>query len=125
MSDNISVLSHYTTSGSTNVSDQIDFDNINLSFNGCGFLGIYHVGVASALQYYLPNMNVKNICGASAGAWGAAAFIAGMPLGNYTNYVDNLKLVIIRFNLMLSEVKTINLSIVVHRILRSFGITHI
>ena len=94
MSDNISVLSHYTTSGSTNVSDQIDFDNINLSFNGCGFLGIYHVGVASALQYYLPNMHVKNICGASAGAWGAAAFIAGMPLGNYTNYVDNLKLVI-------------------------------
>ena len=39
MSDNISVLSHYTTSGSTSISDQIDFDNINLSFNGCGFLG--------------------------------------------------------------------------------------
>ena len=96
MSDNISVLSHYTTSGSTNVSDQIDFDNINLSFNGCGFLGIYHVGVASALQYYLPNMHVKNICGASAGAWGAAAFIAGMPLGiAYSKSFDNLKLVII------------------------------
>ena len=81
MSDNISVLSHYTTSGSTNMSDQIDFDNINLSFNGCGFLGIYHVGVSSALQHYLPNMNIKNICGASAGAWGAAAFLAGMSLG--------------------------------------------
>ena len=36
MSDNISVSSGSNT---TNVSDQIDFDNINLSFNGCGFLG--------------------------------------------------------------------------------------
>ena len=53
-----------------------------MSFNnGCAFLGIYHIGVASALQYYLPNMDVKNICGASAGAWGAAALLGGMPLG--------------------------------------------
>jgi len=24
-----------------------DPDNVNISFNGCGFLGIYHVGVAA------------------------------------------------------------------------------
>ena len=61
--------------------DDFDFENLNVSFNGCGFLGIYHVGVACALQYYLPNMKFKNICGASAGAMAAVCLIAGVPLG--------------------------------------------
>lgn len=61
--------------------DDFDFEHLNVSFNGCGFLGIYHVGVACALQYYLPNMKFKNICGASAGAMAAVCLIAGVPLG--------------------------------------------
>ena len=61
--------------------DDFDFNHLNVSFNGCGFLGIYHVGVACALQYYLPNMKFKNICGASAGAMAAVCLIAGVPLG--------------------------------------------
>ena len=48
MSDNISVSSGSTI---TNVSDQIDFDNINLSFNGCGFLG--------KLIFFLWNRNIN------------------------------------------------------------------
>ena len=61
--------------------ENFDFENINISFNGCGFLGIYHVGVACALNYYLPNMKYKNICGASAGAMAATCLISKVPLG--------------------------------------------
>ena len=68
--------------------DDFDFENLNVSFNGCGFLGIYHVGVACALQYYLPNMRFKNICGASAGAMAAVCLIAGVPLGkNFSTHL--------------------------------------
>ena len=66
--------------------DDFDFNHLNVSFNGCGFLGIYHVGVACALQYYLPNMKFKNICGASAGAMAAVCLIAGVPLGELLIY---------------------------------------
>lgn len=41
--------------------------NYNLSFAGCGFLGIYHVGVAVCFKKYAPHLLVKKISGASAG----------------------------------------------------------
>jgi predicted acylesterase/phospholipase RssA len=64
--------------------ENFDFENLNLSFNGCGFLGVYHSGVACALSHYLPNMKIKNICGASAGAMVSVCLIAGIPPGKYT-----------------------------------------
>ena len=61
--------------------ENFDVENLNISFNGCGFLGMYYVGVAGALNHYLPNMKIKNICGASAGAMAAVCLIAGVPSG--------------------------------------------
>ena len=61
--------------------ENFDVENLNISFNGCGFLGLYYVGVAGALNHYLPNMKIKNICGASAGAMVSVCFIAGVPSG--------------------------------------------
>lgn len=51
----------------------------NISFAGCGFLGVYHVGVASCLQERAPHL-LKDACkvyGASAGALMAAAVVSG------------------------------------------------
>ena len=62
---------------------QYDFDNLNISFNGCGFLGVYHVGVASALHHYLPNMEFNYVCGASAGAMAGSCLVGKIPLGMY------------------------------------------
>ena len=77
MSDTLTVLPPNSFS---QLRDNFDFENINISFNGCGFLGMYHVGVASALKYYLPNITYKNICGASAGAMAAVCLIADIPI---------------------------------------------
>ncbi|XP_030070114.1 patatin-like phospholipase domain-containing protein 2 [Microcaecilia unicolor] len=51
----------------------------NLSFAGCGFLGVYHVGVASCLQEKAPRLvkEAGKIYGASAGALNAAALVSG------------------------------------------------
>ena len=62
MSDTISMMPSTTDSSMTR--DNFDVENLNISFNGCGFLGVYHVGVACALKHYMPNMRIKNICGA-------------------------------------------------------------
>ncbi|CRK98649.1 CLUMA_CG012052, isoform A [Clunio marinus] len=52
----------------------------NLSFAGCGFLGIYHVGVAVAFKKYAPQLLLQKISGASAGALAATCLLTGMPL---------------------------------------------
>lgn len=59
----------------------------NISFAGCGFLGIYHVGVASCLVEQAPFLvqNARHIYGASAGALTATALVTGVCLG--TNHV--------------------------------------
>lgn len=49
----------------------------NLSFCGCGFLGIYHVGVATAFLEYAPQLSSHKISGSSAGALVAVAHICG------------------------------------------------
>lgn len=55
----------------------------NISFAGCGFLGIYHIGVASCLQEHAPFLveNARHIYGASAGALTASALVSGACLG--------------------------------------------
>uniref|UniRef100_A0A1A8C7J6 triacylglycerol lipase n=1 Tax=Nothobranchius kadleci TaxID=1051664 RepID=A0A1A8C7J6_NOTKA len=55
----------------------------NISFAGCGFLGIYHVGVASCLVEQAPFLvrNAKHIYGASAGALTATALVTEVCLG--------------------------------------------
>ncbi|KAJ0069252.1 hypothetical protein NL108_003179 [Boleophthalmus pectinirostris] len=55
----------------------------NISFAGCGFLGIYHVGVASCLQEHAPFLvqNARHIYGASAGALTATTLVTGVCLG--------------------------------------------
>ncbi|XP_034540677.1 LOW QUALITY PROTEIN: patatin-like phospholipase domain-containing protein 2 [Notolabrus celidotus] len=55
----------------------------NISFAGCGFLGIYHVGVASCLVEQAPFLvlNARHIYGASAGAITATALVSGVCLG--------------------------------------------
>ena len=53
----------------------------NVSFSGCGFLGIYHVGVATCLKEYAPHLVQTKIAGASAGALVATALIADCCLG--------------------------------------------
>ncbi|XP_007556970.1 patatin-like phospholipase domain-containing protein 2 [Poecilia formosa] len=56
----------------------------NISFAGCGFLGIYHIGVASCLLEQAPFLvlNARHIYGASAGALTATALVTGVCLGD-------------------------------------------
>ena len=34
---------------------------MNVSFAGCGFLGLYHVGVASCLKTYAPQLYIHKV----------------------------------------------------------------
>ena len=55
---------------------------MNLSFSGCGFLGIYHVGVLSAFKEHSPELVQNNrISGCSAGALVAACALCDCCLG--------------------------------------------
>ena len=58
----------------------------SLSFAGCGFLGLYHLGVASCLREYAPISRNTRICGASAGALAAMALACDLPLGKFIFY---------------------------------------
>lgn len=60
---------------------------MNLSFAGCGFLGIYHVGVAVCFRKYAPHLLLKKISGASAGAIAACCLLCDLPLGDITSDV--------------------------------------
>lgn len=62
---------------------------MNLSFAGCGFLGIYHVGVAVCFKKYAPHLLLDKISGASAGCLAATCLLCDMPLGEYTIHVRN------------------------------------
>ena len=39
----------------------------DISFAGCGFIGIYHVGVSACLSAYAPQLLKQRILGSSAG----------------------------------------------------------
>ncbi|XP_003742585.1 patatin-like phospholipase domain-containing protein 2 [Galendromus occidentalis] len=53
--------------------------NAHLSFSGCGFLGIYHVGVASAFREYAPDIVANKVVGASSGALTACCLVNRLP----------------------------------------------
>ena len=66
----------FTTSGAeTGEGDDDSMAPINLSFAGCGFLGIYHLGVALCLARHGQKLlsRVHRFAGASAGALAASA----------------------------------------------------
>lgn len=58
----------------------------SISFAGCGFMGIYYVGVSSCILERAPHFiqGAFKIYGASAGALMAAILTAGVPLGEQT-----------------------------------------
>uniref|UniRef100_A0A4W4E8U6 triacylglycerol lipase n=1 Tax=Electrophorus electricus TaxID=8005 RepID=A0A4W4E8U6_ELEEL len=65
----------------------------NISFAGCGFLGIYHVGVASCLQEQAPFLveNAQHVYGASAGALTASALVSGACMATGAQIIDVAK----------------------------------
>ncbi|CAK9825101.1 Patatin-like phospholipase domain-containing protein 2 [Anthophora retusa] len=60
---------------------------MNLSFAGCGFLGIYHVGVAACFKEYAPHLLLDKISGASVGAIAACCLLCDLNLGDITSNV--------------------------------------
>ncbi|KAK9296971.1 hypothetical protein QLX08_009162 [Tetragonisca angustula] len=60
---------------------------MNLSFAGCGFLGIYHVGVAVCFKKYAPHLLLDKISGASFGAIAACCLLCDLPLGEFTSNI--------------------------------------
>lgn len=54
---------------------------LNLSLSGCGFLGIYHVGVVSAFREHASELLKEKISGCSAGALVAACTMCDCCLG--------------------------------------------
>lgn len=57
---------------------------MNFSFAGCGFLGIYHVGVASCLKQHAPQLVEKaTFLGASAGALVSTCLMCGIDIGGF------------------------------------------
>lgn len=65
---------------------------LNITFSGCGFLGIYHVGVASALKDRAPRLleRIENFGGASAGALAAGSLLCGMSLSESLDFTLRL-----------------------------------
>lgn len=65
---------------------------MNLSFAGCGFLGVYHLGVAKCLVDHAPQFlrSVKAFAGASAGSLVAAMLATSAPMDQCSKYVIDL-----------------------------------
>ncbi|XP_046917761.2 uncharacterized protein LOC124498094 [Dermatophagoides farinae] len=63
---------------------------ISFSFSGCGFMGLYHVGVASCLREYAPISPDTKFLGASAGSLAAISLVCDMPLGESTSEILNV-----------------------------------
>ncbi|CAJ0935167.1 unnamed protein product, partial [Mesorhabditis belari] len=63
-----------------------DPSRMNLSFSGCGFLCLYHAGVAAAIKEYAPELMQKGtISGASAGAIVAAGLVTDVCISQATS----------------------------------------
>ena len=65
---------------------------MNLSFAGCGFLGVYHLGVATCLTSHAPQFlkNITAFAGASAGSLVAAVLATSAPLNKCSDFVIEL-----------------------------------
>ncbi|KXJ20374.1 patatin-like phospholipase domain-containing protein 4 isoform X1 [Exaiptasia diaphana] len=65
---------------------------MNLSFAGCGFLGVYHLGVAKCLVERAPRFlnSVTAFAGASAGSLVAAMLATSAPIDKCSQYVIEL-----------------------------------
>ena len=59
----------------------------NISFAGCGFLGVYHIGVSACLKKFAPHLLQNKIGGSSAGAMCAVALVCDIPLEDITRKV--------------------------------------
>lgn len=66
----------------------------NLSFAGCGFLGIYHIGVASCLLEQAPYLvkGATRLYGASAGALTASVLASQAALSKNLGFFFNLQM---------------------------------
>jgi hypothetical protein len=60
---------------------------LNLSLSGCGFLGVYHIGVVSAFREHRPEFIEGKISGCSAGALVAACVACDCCLGQMVSDV--------------------------------------
>ncbi|CAL4066150.1 unnamed protein product, partial [Meganyctiphanes norvegica] len=59
----------------------------SLSFAGCGFLGIYHIGCAAAIKKHAPHLVKGRLLGASAGTLAAAGLLCDIPAEEMTSSV--------------------------------------
>lgn len=80
---------------------------MNLSFAGCGFMGIYHVGVAVCIRQFAPQLLVEKVSGASAGALAACCLLCDMPIGKF--WFLSIKLFVFLFVLFISFHSSLNL----------------
>lgn len=66
--------------------------DLNLTFSGCGFLGIYHLGVVSCLKENAPELlkRIKCYGGASAGSFASLALVLDLDLSESAEYVLRL-----------------------------------
>ncbi|KAK4469194.1 hypothetical protein MN116_006771 [Schistosoma mekongi] len=60
----------------------------NLSFAGCGFLGLYHIGVCSCIKRFAPHLyQNKPVSGTSAGALAAACLVCDLDIDECVQYL--------------------------------------
>ncbi|PFX28606.1 patatin-like phospholipase domain-containing protein 3 [Stylophora pistillata] len=66
--------------------------DLNLTFSGCGFLGIYHIGVMSCLKQNATSLlgRVKCFGGASAGAFAAVGLVMNLDVSDIVESVLRL-----------------------------------
>ena len=64
----------------------------SISFSGCGFLGVYHIGVASCIKMHSPNWlkGVDRIYGCSAGSIVAAMLLSDVCFGEVCHRMMSL-----------------------------------
>lgn len=69
-----------------------EVQDLNLTFSGCGFLGIYHLGVVSCLKENAPALlkRVKCYGGASAGSFAAVALVLDLNVSDSAEFVIRL-----------------------------------
>nr|CAH0105739.1 unnamed protein product [Daphnia galeata] len=64
---------------------------MNISFNGCGFMVMYHLGVVECLRKHGPaDLHLKNVSGASSGVIPAVCLLCNVPIAQITDYLLNI-----------------------------------